>query len=430
MPRLTQSLPKYRKHRASGQAIVTLNGRDHYLGPHGTAASRREYDRLIAEWMANGRHAPLAASDLQVVEMTARYWKFAAGYYATSEDTNGELGALKQAITALNALYGTTNASDFRPLALKALRDRMIARGWCRGYVNAQVKRVRRMFRWGVENELVPSHLSHGLAAVAPLRCGKTEARESEAVKPVPEAHVDATLNHVAPQVKAMIKIQLLTGMRPGEVCKMRGCDLDTAGRLWVYKPETHKTAYKGHRREIYIGPKAQEFIATFLRPNMQEYLFQPAEAEAHRRQQATERRKTPAGYGNAPGTNRKRHGQRKAGQRYTVSSYRRAIQYGCVKACAMPAELRRQPLAPEATEAERIEHEKREQDRAVKRAAWRADHVWHPHQLRHSAATKFRKEFGLEAAQVLLGHRTLTITQVYAEKNVEAAQAVMAQVG
>jgi hypothetical protein len=43
------SLPKYRKHRASGQAVVTLCGVDHYLGPHGTRASKSEYDRLIAE---------------------------------------------------------------------------------------------------------------------------------------------------------------------------------------------------------------------------------------------------------------------------------------------------------------------------------------------------------------------------------------------
>jgi len=47
MPRLTNSTPKYRKHWASGQAIVTLDGRDFYLGPHGTRASRREYDRLV-----------------------------------------------------------------------------------------------------------------------------------------------------------------------------------------------------------------------------------------------------------------------------------------------------------------------------------------------------------------------------------------------
>ena len=42
MPRLVRTLPGYRKHKASGQAVVTLNGRDHYLGPHGTKASKRE----------------------------------------------------------------------------------------------------------------------------------------------------------------------------------------------------------------------------------------------------------------------------------------------------------------------------------------------------------------------------------------------------
>ena len=55
MPRLSDSLPKYRKHKATGQAVVTLNGRDFYLGPHGTAASKLEFDRLIGEWLAKGR---------------------------------------------------------------------------------------------------------------------------------------------------------------------------------------------------------------------------------------------------------------------------------------------------------------------------------------------------------------------------------------
>ena len=56
MPRLVHALPKYRKHRASGQAIVTLSGVDHYLGPHGTKISKRQYDRLMAEWLENDRH--------------------------------------------------------------------------------------------------------------------------------------------------------------------------------------------------------------------------------------------------------------------------------------------------------------------------------------------------------------------------------------
>ncbi len=51
--------PSYRRHKASGQAVVTFHGRDHYLGRHGSDVSKNEYDRLIAEYLANGRRMEL-----------------------------------------------------------------------------------------------------------------------------------------------------------------------------------------------------------------------------------------------------------------------------------------------------------------------------------------------------------------------------------
>jgi hypothetical protein len=63
MPRLSKSVPNYCKHRGSGQAVVTLNGRDFYLGPYGTKASRIQYDRLIAEWLVSNRQALVTAAD-------------------------------------------------------------------------------------------------------------------------------------------------------------------------------------------------------------------------------------------------------------------------------------------------------------------------------------------------------------------------------
>jgi hypothetical protein len=51
-------VPSYRHHRPSGLAVVTLNGRDRYLGIWNTEASRQEYERLIGEWLANGRRLP------------------------------------------------------------------------------------------------------------------------------------------------------------------------------------------------------------------------------------------------------------------------------------------------------------------------------------------------------------------------------------
>jgi hypothetical protein len=59
MPRLVDLTPKYRCHKASGQAIVTVQEHDFYLGPWNTKASKLEYDRIIGEWLASGRQLPL-----------------------------------------------------------------------------------------------------------------------------------------------------------------------------------------------------------------------------------------------------------------------------------------------------------------------------------------------------------------------------------
>jgi hypothetical protein len=52
MPRRVHSRPRYRLHRASGQAIVEFGKRIHYLGRHG---SHQEYERLIKQWEADLR---------------------------------------------------------------------------------------------------------------------------------------------------------------------------------------------------------------------------------------------------------------------------------------------------------------------------------------------------------------------------------------
>ena len=127
--------------------------------------------------------------------------------------------------------------------------------------------------------------------AVAGLRRGRTAARE---------------LPQVSRQIRAMIELQTLTGMRPGEVCIMRACDVDMSGMLWLYTPESHKTEHHGRSREIVLGPKAQATIRQFLTVDRMKYLFSPADAEAERLAERHRARKTPPRYGNRPGTNRK----------------------------------------------------------------------------------------------------------------------------
>jgi hypothetical protein len=54
--------PRYRLHKSTGQAIVTIDGKDIYLGKHRSAASREAYRRIVGEWMQHGGHS-LARSD-------------------------------------------------------------------------------------------------------------------------------------------------------------------------------------------------------------------------------------------------------------------------------------------------------------------------------------------------------------------------------
>lgn len=72
------------------------------------------------------------------------------------------------------------------------------------------------------------------------------------------------------------------------------------------------------------IGPKAQAILMRYLLRPDDAYCFSPTESEKQRRRENHEARVTPAGYGNRPGTNRKRSPKWKPGARYTTASYLR----------------------------------------------------------------------------------------------------------
>jgi hypothetical protein len=123
-------------------------------------------------------------------------------------------------------------------------------------------------------------------------------------------------------------------------VCGIRGCDLDTTGKLWIYRPSTHKTQHHGHRREIYLGPKAIEIVKQFLKLNPQEHLFTPADAERERREKMHAARQTPMSCGNKPGSTRQRSPEKQPGERYTVVAYCHAIAKACEVAFAKGAAM------------------------------------------------------------------------------------------
>jgi hypothetical protein len=146
MPCLKNSLPKYRKHKQSGQAIVTLSGRDFLLGPHGTQASRLEYDRLIMEWLASGRSRSFgtAAATMSITELVVDYAQYVKSYYGSGP--NSEFHRIPRVLRPVRRLYGKTLAAEFGDLQFKAIRQSLIDEGLSRSYINASMRRLIRMF--------------------------------------------------------------------------------------------------------------------------------------------------------------------------------------------------------------------------------------------------------------------------------------------
>jgi integrase len=404
MPRLTRSVPSYRKHKVSGQAFVELSGRRHYLGPYGTQASKAVYDRLVAEWLVNGRQSPVNDEALTIIELCDRYRRFAEAYYVK----NGQptcLHRIKQALKSVRQHYGRDPATTFGPLALKVVRQQMIDRGLSRQYINDLIDCIRRMFKWAAAEQLVPASVPQSLAMVAGLRRGKTQARETEPITPVDDETVALTLRHVPEIVADMVRVQRLTGMRPQEVCLLRPVDLDRSGEIWIFRPESHKSEHHGRQRSVPIGPQAQSILLRYLARDADMYCFRPVDSEAKRRAAQHAARKTPISCGNRPGTNVKPHPKVMPGDRYDVAAYRRAIHRGCDKAFPHPTLSTIKEADLNAAQLE----EKRK---------WQSSHRWSPNRLRHTAGTAVRKRFGLEAAQVILGHAAANVTEVYAERD------------
>jgi site-specific recombinase XerD len=406
VPRHSKKVPAYCLHKASGRAVVRLDGIDHYLGPFGSAESHERYERAIAEWrttQAKSRaeqqvRIATRGFDLSVAEALFRYREFAISYYQIDGKPSKELQAVKYSLRPVRQLYGRTKLCDFGPLALKAVQQHMIDARLSRKLINARINRVKRFMKWAVSEELAPPSAYEALRTVPGLRYGRTAARETDPVRPVSDVWVNAVLPYLSNPVRAMVQIQRLTGARPCEVVMMRAADIDMSGEIWIYEPMQHKNRWRGHRRLIPLGPQAQAILRPFLQLSTTAFLFNPIDAERERNANRRRLRKTPM----TPSQSRrgpKPNPKRAKRERYDVDSYRRAIDYGIKLA------------NKERREDEQIPH-------------------WFPLQLRHSRATEVRRAHGLEGAQVALGHANAAVTEVYAERNFELAIQIAKQSG
>ncbi len=312
---------------------------------------------------------------------------------------------IRLSIRPLRTQFGDTIAADVKPSQLKATREAMIDSGLCRNEVNKRFRRLVRMFAWGVEEGLIPSPVYWALKSIKSLAQGRG-VRESEPIRPVDDEVVDATLPHLAPRIRAMVAVQRLAGMRPGEVTLMRTGDIDRSGAVWTYVPARHKTQHHGKTRVIHLGPQAQEVVKPWLRADATAYLFCPREALAESRAEQRTRRKTPM-TPSQRARKPKARPKRAPREHYDTRSYYHAVLRGVLKANA-----------------------------AAKRAAVASGTdpieipAWHPNQLRHNAGTKIRKAFGLDTARATLGHSSATTTEIYAELDHTKAADAMAKIG
>jgi integrase len=389
--------PKLTHHKASGQGVVRINGKDVYCGPYGTTECNVRYLQALTEWEAAGRHAarvpaskpPAETDDLTINELMVAYLQFADAYYVKNGRPTSEPGNIRLAIRLLRQLYGDMQAGRFGPLQLKAVRQAMVDGGLCRNEVNRRVRLIVRGFKWAVAEGMVPHSVHHGLKSVDGLKKGRCGVRESKPVKPVPDAFVEAVLPHVSRQVATMIQLQCLTGMRPGEVTVMRTMDINASGAIWEYQPGSHKTEHHDKDRIVFLGPKAQAVLKPWLRTDLAAYLFSPREAVAEHRSRRRQQRKTRVQPSQQD--RRKRDPGRVIGDRYNTASYGHAIAKGCQKAG--------------------VPH-------------------WAPNQLRHGTGTRLRREFGLDVARAVLGHSSPVVTEVYAELDGAKAAEAMERVG
>ena len=273
--RLPRLLCQRRKGKANS-AYCNVNGKRVYLGVYGSAESKAAYAELIAQLEAQqAERLPVSADPILDEVIYAYLTRMRAYCKADSLQQNtGEFGEVKRTMSRLRVQAGSLRASEYGPKMLKAYREARLATGCKRLTINKCVRRVVAMFKWAAAEEMISVDIFQALQTVEPLKRGRSEAGESVPVRPVEQADIDATLDKLMPVVADMVRVQVLTGMRPSEVCKMQPGCIDRTGDVWRYTLPEHKTAYRGHSRVVAIGPKAQAVLLKYLARGDDDFLF------------------------------------------------------------------------------------------------------------------------------------------------------------
>jgi integrase len=432
--RKVSRVPAYRQDRTDPKKAIAVwkdaagkPRRRSLPGEFNSPESRIALEELKAEVKVSEGGVVSKKRSVSMPEMLEAYLAYARGYYMSNGTTTSMVGICEALAKVLTGMFPDKPAASFSPLLLKSAIERWIKEGRSRDGINRWIGMVKRVWKWAASEELLPVNCYLALTTVSGLQRGRSAARETDPIEPVSAFVVNATMPHLNRFVAGLVCVQWLTGMRPGEACRLRRCEIDMSGDVWLYKPAHHKTAHKGKARVIPIGPKAQEVLKKFFTDDPEDYLFSASQAVAESRARRSAMRRIPRWPSHMARNKRKRKRSpvRTAGDHYQTHSYERAIKDACDKAFPLPVELAQGQDESWCQWQERLTEE---QKAAVKE--WRKEHRWHPNQIRHAFATQVRKDHGLEAAQVLLGHSRADVTQIYAERNISLGSEVAAKIG
>lgn len=291
---------------------LLLGGRTVYLGKYKSRSSREKYDQTIATFLTNGKQTVPVRSrdDIRIEEAIILFLEYAEKHYTKNARITKSFSNHQESLAYLNRWYGNKRVSEFGPVALQYLRERILEEGYVkrtpeggtyredykRRTVNARIGCIVNFYRWLVTNEKCPVDLWTALKAVPRLGKGKSKGRESEPVRPVELEIVKATFPYLSPVVVDMVQVQLLTGARPGEICRMRVCDIDLNDpSVWKFVPCEHKTDYLDHSRQIPIGPRAQAILRPYLdrlADTGEQNIFSPKESVRQKNEQKRQKRR------------------------------------------------------------------------------------------------------------------------------------------
>jgi integrase len=393
---------KPRHHKASGLAFIELDGRRFavlffWSGKYGSKASKQEYARLFAEYLANGRTLAPTRTKTETTchELAIHFLEWAEEYFMSQPPTS--FAHIRKAMEFLVKHYGQEPSDNFTPQSLVFLQRKLVEHGYARIMVNRYVGIIKRAFKHGAQFGWVEPNTSYALQVVDNLKKGRTTAREFRKIPPVDPDVFEKTLEKAPKRVADMCRIQRGSTMRPQDICNVRACDIDRSGDIWLYRPFTHKTAHLDHVLTKYIGATAQTILMSYLMEKAdtpEAFLFSPADTVRDRNIERRRNRKTLNKKGKVQPSQenrRKEAPKRKPGEQYTTGAYNRTIAAACKKAG--------------------VPH-------------------WHVNQIRHLSATEIRKKHGLEVAQIMCGHKHASTTEIYAEVEQEKGIQVAREIG